>query len=159
MVTSDYNADATYHFQIIASKFQTVTGYPATNTGEYTYLGQMGDKTQIEFGSYVGTGKYGSSNKNSLTFGFEPKFVHIACQTPNNNSNAFRPHTWVWVKGSGFMYTDNSYQSSDDVGRTYCTVTQSGNTISWYNSVGTNYSPTNCQANVSGKTYNYIAIG
>ena len=114
---------------------------------------------KIEVGSYVGTGTYGSSNKNSLTFGFEPKFVHIACQTPNNNSNAFRPHTWVWVKGSGFMYTDDSYQSSGDVGRTYCTVTQSGNTISWYNSVGTNYSPTNCQANVSGKTYNYLAIG
>lgn len=117
------------------------------------------DGVKIEVGSYVGTGTYGSSNKNSITFGFEPKFVHIACQTPNNNTNASRPHTWFWVKGSGFMYTDDSYQSTTDVGRTYCTVTQSGNTISWYNSVGTNYSPTNCQANASGKTYNYIAIG
>ena len=114
---------------------------------------------RVQVGSYVGTGKYGGSNKNSLTFEFEPKIVHIACQTPNNNTNASRPHTWFWVKGSGFMYTDDSYQTSGDVGRTYCTVAQSGNTISWYNSVGASYGPTNCQANVSGKTYNYIAVG
>lgn len=126
----------------------------------YTYLGQIGEPgAKIEVGSYVGTGAYGRSNQNSLTFGFEPKFVHIACQTPNNNTNADRPHTWFWVKGSGFMYTDENHQSSSDVGRTYCTVTKSGNVFSWYNSVSTMYAPMNCQANASGKTYNYIAIG
>ena len=59
-------------------KHQEVTGYPATPAGTtIEYLGVLGDKTSIETGSYVGTGTFGSGNPNTLTFGFEPKFVHI----------------------------------------------------------------------------------
>lgn len=140
-------------------KVWKVNVFPATWTAIFTYLGQLGDKARIEVGSYVGTGKYGSGNKNSITFEFEPKFVYIAVQTPNNNVNGGRPHTWFWVKGSGFMYNDSTHQSSGDVTNVYCTLTQSGNTISWYSSAGTSYAPAERQANVSGKTYNYIAIG
>lgn len=59
-------------------KYQEVTGYPAIPAGTtIEYLGVLGDKTSIETGSYVGTGTYGSGNPNTLTFRFEPKFVHI----------------------------------------------------------------------------------
>ena len=44
----------------------------------------LGDKTSIETGSYVGTGTSGSGNPNTLTFGFEPKFVHIQSYSIGN---------------------------------------------------------------------------
>lgn len=113
----------------------------------------LADGVKIEVGSYVGTGTYGSANKNSLTFGFEPKFVYIAPQTPSINTNAFRPHVWFWVKGCGFMFNNASHGSSSDVELTYCAVTQADKTLAWYNSNGVQ-----SQANKAG-TYNYIAIG
>ena len=67
-----------YNYGFLVNKMQQVTGYPAIPAGTtIEYLGVLGDKTSIETGSYVGTGTSGSGNPNTLTFGFEPKFVHI----------------------------------------------------------------------------------
>lgn len=67
-------------------KHQEVTGYPAIPAGTtIDYLGVLGDKTRIETGSYVGTGTYGESNPNSLTFQFQPKFVVICKELAEAN--------------------------------------------------------------------------
>lgn len=69
-------------------KHQEVTGYPAIPAGTtIKYLGVLGDKTSIETGSYVGTGTSGSGNPNTLTFGFEPKFVHIQSYSIGNGDS------------------------------------------------------------------------
>ena len=69
-------------------KYQEVTGYPAIPAGTtIEYLGVLGDKTSIETGSYVGTGTSGSGNPNTLTFGFEPKFVHIQSYSIGNGDS------------------------------------------------------------------------
>lgn len=73
---------------VYTSKYQTVTGYPAIPAGTtIDYLGVLGDKTSIETGSYVGTGTSGSGNPNTLTFGFEPKFVHIQSYSIGNGDS------------------------------------------------------------------------
>ena len=70
---------------VYTTAIQSVTGYPAIPAGTtIEYLGVLGDKTSIETGSYVGTGTYGSGNPNTLTFGFEPKFVHIQSYSIGN---------------------------------------------------------------------------
>lgn len=74
-----------YNYGFLVNKMQQVTGYPATPAGTtIEYLGVLGDKTSIETGSYVGTGTSGSGNPNTLTFGFEPKFVHIQSYSIRN---------------------------------------------------------------------------
>ena len=104
---------------------------------------------KIEVGSYVGTGTYGSSNPNSLTFEFEPRLVVIV----------------------GAMYSDGTYVytltlvnpltvASAHVGsgnKTGCLVTWSGKSVSWYNN-GSSGQDGN-QLNYSGKTYCYVALG
>ena len=74
------------HVAINAEQYQIVTGYPAIPAGTtIDYLGVLGDKTRIETGSYVGTGTYGESNPNSLTFQFQPKFVVICKELAEAN--------------------------------------------------------------------------
>ena len=158
---SNLNRDGAKYF---APTIQKVTGYaaiPAGTTTDYltstdrnaytdgavdnttiTYLGQLGGGARIEVGSYVGTGTYGSSNPNSLTFGFEPKAVLF--WSPDNNQ------TIAYVNGGTTIF--GFYQNySDD--RDSATCSLSGNTLSWY------ASDARCQGNVSGTTYYYTAIG
>lgn len=73
---------------VYTTAIQSVTGYPAIPVGTtIEYLGVLGDKTSIETGSYVGTGTSGSGNPNTLTFGFEPKFVHIQSYSIGNGDS------------------------------------------------------------------------
>lgn len=132
------------------------TAYPQDgDVGDYhyTYLGQLGDKARIEVGSYVGTGKYGSSNKNSLTFGFEPKLV-ILGPTKRTNSNAgygLIPSSGSW--GNGFVWFKGQEQALCSGGYAVH-ISQTGKTLSWYGSKNEQD-----QQNQSGYTYGYIAIG
>lgn len=73
---------------VYTTAIQSVTGYPAIPAGTtIEYLGVLGDKKSIETGSYVGTGTYGSGNPNTLTFRFEPKFVHIQSYSIGNGDS------------------------------------------------------------------------
>lgn len=112
-------------------------------------------KAKIEVGSYVGTGTYGSSNPNTLTFGFEPKLVIIA--------EALKPGNFIWfnVFALGNEYIDNrGYQYRyiiDGSTASYLLMAKIQNlTLKWYT---TGTSATVNQFNVSGTTYYYIAIG
>ncbi len=125
------------------SKYQPVTGYPAIPANNtITYLGQLGGGARIEVGSYVGTGTYGSSNPNTLTFGFEPKMVVIVPETQ------YAAYMLALVRGVSKV-TSWWYGNNSDL----AFVTWADNFVSWY-STGNER-----QLNLSGETYDYIAIG
>ena len=107
---------------------------------------------KIETGSYVGTGTYGSSNPNKLTFGFEPKLVLVFAGSslesfmiipafagnPDGNGSSFI------IGGSNACQV---YPVSKNV---------DGNSLNWWvNGI----TQPHIQFNHSGRTYNYIAIG
>lgn len=107
----------------------------------YTRLGQIGGATRIETGSYVGTGTYGSSNPNSLTFGFEPKALFIVKQDAGTMPAIF-------LSGAISAYAGFNTNSGLN------TISWNGKTVSWYHPYGNGN-----QYNTSEITYIYIAIG
>ena len=130
--------------------------------GAFNHLGNLlrTDNAQsmgfakIAIGSYVGTGTYGSSNPNTLTFGFEPKVVFLSV---DSSASAFSQTGFMFFirnqSGSPSWYFYNAAY----VGRT---ITWSGNTLSWYTLAGNpNDAPDRQQFNVSGQRYCYVALG
>lgn len=118
---------------------------------EYEYLGipfsNAVTAPKVEIGSYVGTGLYGASNPNKLTFSFAPRFVIVS---------RFTGIQWVYT----FHLYSDSYSISYD-SSTWCDfiATWGGNVLSWYtDSTESDKAPT-FQANQAGATYFYIAIG
>ena len=121
---------------------------PAVPDGfAYTPLGQLGDKVKIESGSYVGTGTYGTSNPNMLTFGFVPK-VWGWFGYKNANGPTFFPSVALVPWGEGTIYVGVGTGSADA-----CFPTYQNSSVSWY--ANSYY----VQANQKGYTYYYIAIG
>lgn len=114
---------------------------------------------KISTGSYKGTGTYGSSNKNMLTFDFAPKiwglyqvdtdgsyYQQLAVMFPFKN---ITPTYGACVRPSGIEDTPG-----------YWTIEVSGNTVSWWvgvNNIATYSALT--QANGSNYTYYWFAIG
>lgn len=119
--------------------------YPVDDGYTYTALGQLGAKVRIATGSYTGTGTYGASNPNSITFDFEPVFLVIY----------YGSQKTVFIRGCGTALTilDGPFSASTLRGWVNA-VTFSGNELAWYNGDHADY-----QLNTSGAVYNYIAIG
>lgn len=101
---------------------------------------------KISTGSYKGTGTYGSSNKNSLTFDFAPKFLVVAKNGNQTGSASGGSFYWVYPSTGSVNITkaNEGYTPS---------VSVSGNTVSWYSDAAAT------QLNTSGTTYHYFAIG
>lgn len=133
--TFDFGSPSTF------DRYQPVTGYAAIPAGTtIEYLGKLGDKARVQVVSYVGTGTYGESNPNSLTFDFVPKVVMI--QSPNQNTNLA---SCIALNGSKSVVTHP--------GRGYASeFSWNKKTVSWYN-------PDGYQLNDSGKKYIAVAIG
>lgn len=119
--------------------------YPPAVSDGYTYspLGQLGDKVRIATGSYTGTGTYGSSNPNSLTFSFPPEFLVVS---PNQE-----PYRLFLVRG---MTKSNTSPTGDSNGNV--AVAWDGSTVSWY---GDSNGEAYLQLNRRGTPYFYFAIG
>lgn len=125
---------------------------------EYTEAGDWLDvwgnaipAVKIETGSYVGTGTYGESNPNTLTFGFEPKLVFIA--TENQENVISRVATAPLIFGTNFssvFYVTSSPTLLE--GTIY--LQWDKNAIEFYNA-GSAYR----QLNSAGETYRYVALG
>lgn len=103
---------------------------------------------RIVTGSYTGTGTYGSSNKNSLTFPFVPKLVFICYPNESGRLNGYLP--WVYDATSCPSLT---YYSSSEIYSVKVNV-EWGQTLRWYSTAGALE-----QLNYSGRTYYYIAVG
>lgn len=109
------------------------------------------DGVKIEVGSYVGTGTYGASNPNNLTFGFEPKVVIVHA----NKVNDFAQYCLIWVYGNKYATNSQHASTSSLTKETYVACSLSEKALSWH----TTATSATCQLNESGKTYNYVAIG
>lgn len=106
-------------------------------------------KCKIMSGSYVGTGTYGSGNKNSLTFDNPPKMLIVASpgHTGYNGTKSYDLLLYI----SGFNGLAPSSFTSGSNGFYMVTISGSGNTVSWYSTGSAEY-----QLNESGVTYDYI---
>lgn len=115
----------------------------------YEYLGIPFDNAvnavKVEKGIYIGTGTYGSSNQNSLTFEFTPKIVLIQ---PNSNDYSYQS---PYIVGSSYMHVINGSSS------VYNYVSVSDKTMSWYCEGNSNVHA-KMQLNSAGVVYSYIAI-
>lgn len=135
-----------------ASKYQPVTGYPAIPAGTtIEYLGKLGDKARVQVLSYVGTGTYGSSNPNSLTFDFVPKIVMLFAEKNSNGNYRPAPNSGGWA--DMFIWLAGMHGTKINGSDVYFTL--DGKKLSWYAySSGAYY-----QCNSSGSTYIAVAIG
>lgn len=161
---------STTPWYIQTNKAQPVTGHaaiPANTT--ITYLGCLGEKTQMAHVYYIGTGIATSeSNPLSLTFPFPPKIVlyvgrYEAGKTTNSSTNQyFYPTSSSYTKESCHILMDvltSSYKNNLGFGyysSSYPLAKKSndGKTVYWY-AISTNDIP----GNDSGVRYDYIAIG
>ena len=130
--------------------------YPIDDGYTYAALGQLGNKAQIATGSYIGTGKYDTGNKNVISLPFDPKLVIVGKKdyglTPQSSggSNGGWLESFLWYIG---LEKARSYRaSSNNYGFVYFTNTT--RSFTWYSS-----ETVEMQCNVSGTTYYYIAIG
>lgn len=152
------SGDANTSDTIYVDRYQPVTGYAAIPAGTtIEYLGKLGDKARVQVVSYVGTGTYGSSNPNSLTFDFAPKVVMFlryyksgitqsgALGSYGSDSRVITPEslTTTYAQYNGFG--DKSYS--------YAKKSKDGKTIFWYNDSSFH------QGNDSGYIYYFLVIG
>lgn len=127
-------------------RYQPVTGYAAIPAGTtIEYLGKLGDKARVQVLSYVGTGTYGSSNPNSLTFGFVPKVILI--YRPPENYNDYY-HICM------FLFNGVNTGITLAYGTGFNNVTWNGKKVSWYSDGASEN-----QMSVSGQKYYAAAIG
>ena len=106
-------------------------------------------KCKIMSGSYVGTGTYGSGNKNSLTFDSPPKMLIITSPGSTFANNIRSYDLLLYIFGFDGLAPSTFTNKSD--GFYMVTISGSGNTVSWYSTGSAEY-----QLNKSGVTYDYI---
>ena len=143
-------------------RYQPVTGYAAISAGTtIEYLGKLGDKAKVQVLSYVGTGTYGSSNPNSLTFDFAPRVVVLlGVVDPNGNLRSI--HAWDvnYIDIRIPSITPTTFTAYYGFGQTSYASYQFGRvstdrkTFYWYGSKSA-FS----QLNESGYVYYYLGIG
>lgn len=145
-------------------RYQPVTGYAAIPAGTtIEYLGKLGDKARVQVVSYVGTGTYGSSNPNSLTFDFVPKVVRLlgnissggsftVCRIYPMNTNYGINSAILFTKALTTTYKASLGFSENNYTASYCKISQDGKTVTWYNNGDD-------QINTAGYTYYFLALG
>lgn len=164
-VTSVYYipADATFsnaNGELVCDKAQLVTGYAAIPAGTtIEYLGKLGDKVMVQVVSYVGTGTYGSSNPCSLTFDFAPKVVmflrgYKKSSTQFNYLYGSYDSDSLVITTADLLEEFSVYNGFGRYSSAYAKKDSTGRTISWYN-----YESANSQANTTGCTHYFLAIG
>jgi len=102
---------------------------------------------KIAVGTYTGTGTYGVSNKNTLTFSFPPKIIFILLEALTGNAIGA-----TFLSGMT-KYADNSTNSATTGAK--LALSWSGNSVTWYcteNSADRQFNGKDC-------VYHYLAIG
>lgn len=147
---SNSSLNAPYDYNYVVSKYQIVTGYPAIQAGNtVVYLNKLGNKGMTQYLSYVGTGTYGESSPNSISFVFPPMLIHIY---PADDSGVGNWYEAYWIRGVSKMAGRAAFSTTNSRVINYATLT--GNTFSWYNT-DSNYD----QLNAANKKYYVVAIG
>ena len=133
--------------------------------------GVESNDAKIATGSYTGTGVYGMSNPNTLTFSFTPKIVFIR-KAPDSTTNGYagtHDAFAVFSQTASNVSEDYSATSSGNAGGFAGTLYIPSNTypfayrlkgklvsktLTWCNLESAKY-----QANTDGETYYWTAIG
>ena len=105
-----------------------------------------GGNTRIAYGSYNGTGQYGESHKNSLSFDFTPVAVFVGAL--NDTSDTAFPGALFRGMNQGHSCYSYTY------GQAELPLTWQAQGVSWY-STSDQYH----QMNARGITYYYVALG
>lgn len=103
--------------------------------------------------SYIGTGKTGSSNRNSLTFGFAPKLVFISPQEVNLTTNT-NDYFGLLMGSAGLVFKLTAHTAA--VETFTINVATEGNTIEWWTISNSDVMAK--QLNTT-QTYDVIAFG
>jgi len=149
----------------------TSDAYPPAVSDGYTYtaLGQFGAKVQIATGSYIGTGTYGASNPNSLTFDFVPRLLIMLGTTTNANGTLYTSVVFgnYNLPGRYCIYCDllsTGYDANNENAfsgtntRGFAKKSADGKTIYWYHTEDY-YAQFNGADPDHIYTYYYMAIG
>ena len=145
---ANFNYVSTVPKHLTIDRYQPVTGYAAIPAGTtIEYLGKLGDKARVQVVSYVGTGTYGESNKNSLTFNFSPRVLLIAMSGKYNG----RIYTGILYP---FSECGIYLAAGSGGGISELKCSKSNHEIFWWASDNNQY-----QLNISGRKYTAIAIG
>ena len=132
---------------------------------EYQYLGipfeNAATAPKIATGSYVGTGKYGSSNPNSLTLGFAPKLIFLyalsGVDEEGYNINKKIVNIAYLVYNLSYASTGGGASSTGSTLSYVVRVSWLGDGVSWY-AYGSSANAI-FQHNNAGTIYYYFAIG
>ena len=131
---------------------------------EYTEAGTWSDvwgnaipAVKMETGSYVGTGTYGSSNPNTLTFSFAPKLVVISGTATNQFTDSLALISGNTKTGAmGY----NNLSSGSGVFAGGIRVSWDENSVSWYvDDISNSNFSEHIQKNLEGQEYYYVALG
>jgi hypothetical protein len=115
---------------------------------------------QIQTGSYVGTGLYGSANPCRLEFSFVPKYVLIEAYYDHVLGNIASPTDYRLELFNGVTETvSHSFRDGKDVQITTMKVSWMGNTVEWYWKTTSNTTNAEYHQLNGAITYRYIAIG
>ena len=115
----------------------------------------------IVTGSYVGTGTYGSGNRNRLVFPSPPKVIFISGALRESNNSFVRNGMAVMYSGvSDYVSTLGMTYASSAKNTNDATITWSGNEVSWWTSPSSSDASYTqyAQLNGNGITYHYTAI-
>lgn len=137
--------------------FRSLISGNASAWVELIHTGNLSKQTvfaKIMAGTYVGTGKSGSANKNVLSFSFTPKYLYIYC--PDHIDSEYYDATFLYGCSNAFVHARRTGFSAYQDGFTV-TVTWASNSVSWYYTDSSSSGVT--QLNESGYTYYYVAIG
>lgn len=136
------------NYTYTVSKYQPVTGYAAIPAGTtIEYLGKLGDKARVQVVSYLGTGTYGESHKNFLTFNFSPRVLLIAMSGKYND----RIYTGILYP---FSECGIYLAAGSGGGISELNCNKSNHEIFWWASDNNQH-----QLNISGYKYTTVAIG
>ena len=138
ILREDFNADNAKLEQALAAQAE------AQNQMQ-TALAGCGN-CKVVYGTYTGNGKYGSSNKNTLTFEHKPIMVFVQARDYVSNTADYHlrmVRTSTWSNGAH----DNYYFAQ--------TVSWTDTSVSWYSTSGTT---AECQFNKSSTVYCYVAL-
>ena len=132
-------------YGICAGNGYTPNGPSSITTKKYVdeEIGKLPAPPNLKFGTYVGTGTYGSGSQNSLTFDFYPDLVIISSEM--SGAQVAWPLLVVRTNPSAFELGEGAYT---------CKVSWTGKTLKWYSTVNAGR-----QMNYEGRKYYYVAIG
>lgn len=128
-----------------------------------TFKTSIAKRACIASGSYVGSGKYGEANPNSLTFDFTPKVIMFYGKV-RVSANTSSDYPLAMLCDSGLYAHSNDGLNKYTRGN----VTVNGNTVSWHTTKTdghwtgeeTDYTIVPYgQMNGEGETYYYVAFG